>query len=48
MGKEISIESIEETFDDLFREIDKLSKDLYDRNSVSLKQVMEAYEESKH
>lgn len=48
MSKEMSIETLEEKFDDLFMEIDKLSKDLYERNSVSLKQIYDSYEESKH
>lgn len=45
--REINIESIEQKFDDLFAEIDKLSEDIYERNSVSLKQIYESYEESR-
>ena len=45
--KEITVERIEDEFDGLFNEIDKLSQDLYERNSVSLKQIYEAYNESK-
>ena len=46
MLKEIKIEKIEDQFDDLFEEINKLDKDLTERNSVSLKQIYEAYYES--
>ena len=48
MLHEITIEKIEDQFDGLFEELNKLDKDLTERNSVSLKQIYEAYEESKH
>lgn len=48
MLHEITIERIEDHFDGLFEELNKLDKDLTERNSVSLKQIYEAYEESKH
>ena len=48
MLHEITIEKIEDQFDSLFEELNKLDKDLTERNSVSLKQIYEAYEESKH
>ena len=47
MMKEITVENIEQKFDSLFKEIDKLSEDMYENINVSLKQVMEAYRESK-
>lgn len=48
MLHEITIEKIEDQFDGLFDELNKLDKDLTERNSVSLKQIYEAYEESKN
>ena len=45
---EYTIENLEETFDDLFRDLDKLNNDFTERNSVSMKQIYEAYEESKN
>lgn len=47
MKREITIESIESTFDGLFEEISKLNDDMMTANYVSLKQVYEAYEESR-
>lgn len=47
MMKEITVEKIEDQFDGLFKELDMLSEDLYERNTVSLKQIREAYEESR-
>lgn len=47
MGKEFTVENIEEKFDGLFKEIERLTDDIRDVNTVSLKQVYEAYEESK-
>ena len=48
MSKEITVESIESTFDGLFEEINKLNEDMMEHNSISLKQIYEAYEESRH
>ena len=47
MMKEMTVESIESTFDDLFKEIDQLTEDLMQGNSYSLSQAYAAYEESK-
>ena len=47
MMKELTIENVEERFDNLFSEINKLNEDFTERNSVSLKQIYEAYEESR-
>lgn len=47
MMKEMTIENIEKTFDDLFKEIDCLNEDLMQGNSYSLNQAYEAYKESK-
>ena len=46
MLHEITIEKIEDQFNDLFEELNKVDADLTERNSVSLKQIYEAYEES--
>lgn len=46
--REYTIENLEEKFDDLFRDLDKLNDDFTERNSISMKQIMEAYEESKN
>ena len=48
MSKEITIETIEDRFDVLFEEVDKLNQAMLNANYVSLKQIQEAYEESKN
>lgn len=48
MCKEITVEMIENCFDNGFKEIDKSEHLKSERNSYSLKQIMEAYEESKN
>lgn len=45
--REYTIENLEERFDDLFGELNKLNEDFTERNSISMKQIYEAYEESK-
>ena len=47
MCKEITIEMIENSFDDEFKKIDKSEHLKSERNSYSFKQIMEAYNESK-
>lgn len=47
MLHEITIEKIEDQFDGLFEEINKLNEDLSERNSVSMKQILDSYNESK-
>ncbi len=47
MLHEITIKRIEDEFDSLFEELNKLDKDLTERNSVSLKQIYDSYKESK-
>lgn len=47
MNNEFTVSEIEEVFDGLFAEIDKLTDDINEANTVSLKQIYEAYKESK-
>ncbi len=47
MMKEMTVESVENRFDEMFKSLDMLTDDLYEKNSYSLKQIYEAYEESK-
>ena len=47
MLHEITIERIEDQFDSLFEELNKLDKDLTEKNSVSLRQIYDSYKESK-
>lgn len=48
MSKEITVEAIDKLFDDAFEDIDVSADIKSERNSVSLKQIYEAYEESRH
>lgn len=46
--KEFTVSDVEQVFDSLFAEIDRLTDDISETNSVSLKQIYEAYMESKN
>ena len=43
----ITVETIDEMFDSRFEDIDMSANDKSERNSVSFKSIIEAYEESK-
>ena len=45
--KEITVETIDNRFDEAFEDIDVSENDKSERNSVSLKSIIEAYEESR-
>ena len=47
MNNEFTVSDVEKVFDNLFESINKLTDDINERNTVSLKQIYEAYKESK-